>query len=46
MHDHQLCHIALRQHLALYKNLTMGKVYRVTHLHARQMLYSVSCVQN
>jgi len=42
MHEDQLFHIALRQHLGNCKDLTIGKVYKVTHLKKRQMLYSVS----
>jgi len=42
MHEDQLFHVALRQHLGICKNLTIGKVYKVTHLKKRRMLYSVS----
>jgi len=42
MHEDQLFHIALRRHLGICKNLTIGKVYKVTHLKKRRMLYSVS----
>ncbi|XP_021926048.1 uncharacterized protein LOC110832902 isoform X3 [Zootermopsis nevadensis] len=35
----QVCHVALRQDLATYKNVAMGKLYQVTHLHPRRMLY-------
>lgn len=42
IHEDQLFHIALREHLGICKNLTIGKVYKVTHLQKRQMLYSVS----
>ena len=42
VHEDQLFHVALQQHLGICKNLTIGKVYKVPHLKKRRMLYSVS----
>jgi len=44
MCEQRVCHIALRKRLpTYYKYLIVGKLYRVTHLQRRQMLYNVSC---